>query len=65
MKVICNAAGFCSEEICGAKDFHEYDPKECGHCPKNKDAECIEIYTHEEAMKKLANKFRKHIKIKT
>ncbi len=42
MKVICNAAGYCSEKICKGKKPHDYGTTKLGKCPKNPYAEFIE-----------------------
>jgi hypothetical protein len=42
-KVICKESLACREPDCGGKKPHEYDKNECGHCPKNPDAECFEV----------------------
>ncbi len=39
-KVICDHSKICPEPQCGGKEPHWYDPTECGHCPKNKEAKC-------------------------
>jgi hypothetical protein len=42
-KVICAKAEICPEPGCGGKEPHWYDENECGHCPKDKNAKCVEV----------------------
>lgn len=41
-KVICDKAKTCREPICGGKEPHNFDKFECGHCPKDKTAKCVQ-----------------------
>ena len=59
MKVVCDHAAFCREPICGGKVPHEYDEKECGHCPKNKEAKCISM----EGVMDRIDKFHAHLDV--
>ena len=40
-KVICAQSATCPEALCGGKEPHNFDERECNHCPKNLDARCI------------------------
>ncbi len=40
-KVICDQATTCPEPLCGGKKPHNFEDRECGHCPKNGEARCI------------------------
>lgn len=42
-KVVCNSMGTCPEIGCGGRKPHRRDHSECGHCPKNKAAQCVPI----------------------
>lgn len=44
MKVICDQAKICDHRItCGGAVPHEFDPNECGKCPMNSEARCVDI----------------------
>ena len=43
--VICNQYRICKHrEECGGAQAHELDYNECGHCPMNKEAKCVELH---------------------
>ncbi len=41
--VICDKIASCREPQCGGRMPHEHDIHECGHCPKDKAAKCVEF----------------------
>ena len=44
MKVICDKQKRCKHKFeCGGSKPHEYDENECGKCPMDKTATCIEV----------------------
>ena len=43
-KLICDQAEHCPERaMCGGAKPHGYESMECGKCPKNPSAKCVEI----------------------
>lgn len=44
IRFVCDQRKFCKEaDFCGGAKPHIYDDSECGQCPFNKSAKCIQV----------------------